>query len=641
MAYDPENNPYIPGDPASYDLKWVVDRLNEHAFAEESAADAKASAEAAAASASEASGYADDAEGYRDAASGFADDASGYADDAEGYRDAAKNYADNIADPVSGLVTAWMDANITQPTTPVVDASLSVSGAAADAMIAGDEITRLTDGAVKLNPDLFANGANNNGVYSSSTQYRIASPNALHFPYDLKITVAAGFRIIIDRLDSADTFVNMVNYAWITTSFFIHANQHFKLTIARTTENTSEVADKNTFLAALSCYSTINTIANKSSINDLNGSMLIELEKGNIYSSTSGWTYNTSDYNKRMRTPQDFVIDLEPGDYIECTDSDYQFAIGSFDDYTQSYKAYNWATGRFYVQYPGAHVFTIRKIANTNLTDAEVAALPSKIVIKKKNDIYREIEKNTAARYPIATYGHRGLYTIAPQNTMESAEAALEHAFTGVEIDIQFTSDNIPVIFHDPDVSTLTDGSGPVSGYTLAALQQLHFTGDNYTNFPNAYIPSLAEILNIIKKKNGSVMIDLGSSHTDAELDSIFETVRKYGMLNRSVWAAWNTTLLSKIKAKDPSATLLLITYQTTLDGSLAVTISDAASLLNTTNRVYIYNQQSNNTTDAQIAAIISAGLKYGVWNYGLISNPHPSVEIACSEILPAWLLLY
>ena len=29
MAYNPENNPYIPGDPYSYDLKWVVDEIND------------------------------------------------------------------------------------------------------------------------------------------------------------------------------------------------------------------------------------------------------------------------------------------------------------------------------------------------------------------------------------------------------------------------------------------------------------------------------------------------------------------------------------------------------------------------------------------------------------------------------------
>lgn len=29
MPYTPENNPYIPGDPYSYDLKWIVDHIKE------------------------------------------------------------------------------------------------------------------------------------------------------------------------------------------------------------------------------------------------------------------------------------------------------------------------------------------------------------------------------------------------------------------------------------------------------------------------------------------------------------------------------------------------------------------------------------------------------------------------------------
>ena len=30
MAYTPENNPYIPGDPYSYDLKWIVDKMKTY-----------------------------------------------------------------------------------------------------------------------------------------------------------------------------------------------------------------------------------------------------------------------------------------------------------------------------------------------------------------------------------------------------------------------------------------------------------------------------------------------------------------------------------------------------------------------------------------------------------------------------------
>lgn len=47
---------------------------------------------------------------------------------------------DVIADGAAQGVTDWLEENITQPTNPVIDASLSVSGAAADAKATGDEI---------------------------------------------------------------------------------------------------------------------------------------------------------------------------------------------------------------------------------------------------------------------------------------------------------------------------------------------------------------------------------------------------------------------------------------------------------------------------------------------------------------------
>lgn len=62
--------------------------------------------------------------------------------DAQAAEISAENYAAHIADPVGGLVTGWLDDNIT-PTTPPVDASLTIQGAAADAKATGDEIDTL------------------------------------------------------------------------------------------------------------------------------------------------------------------------------------------------------------------------------------------------------------------------------------------------------------------------------------------------------------------------------------------------------------------------------------------------------------------------------------------------------------------
>lgn len=55
--------------------------------------------------------------------------------------DTAREYADNIADPVSGLVTTWLEENVDPSTGYVLDKTLTVEGAAADAKAAGDAIS--------------------------------------------------------------------------------------------------------------------------------------------------------------------------------------------------------------------------------------------------------------------------------------------------------------------------------------------------------------------------------------------------------------------------------------------------------------------------------------------------------------------
>ena len=70
MAYSPENNPYIPGDPYSYDLKWIIQQIRAWKDPLESAAEAKASEEAAAQSAANAQTSAENAQASADASEG-------------------------------------------------------------------------------------------------------------------------------------------------------------------------------------------------------------------------------------------------------------------------------------------------------------------------------------------------------------------------------------------------------------------------------------------------------------------------------------------------------------------------------------------------------------------------------------------
>lgn len=88
MPYTPENNPYVPGDPSSYDLKWMVQEVKAaQAVGVQAAASAEAaaaSAEAAAASAEQSGDWEADARLYAQNAELSATNAAASAEEAAG-----------------------------------------------------------------------------------------------------------------------------------------------------------------------------------------------------------------------------------------------------------------------------------------------------------------------------------------------------------------------------------------------------------------------------------------------------------------------------------------------------------------------------------------------------------------------------
>ena len=66
------------------------------------------------------------------------------------------------ATAIAGAVTDWMDENLSSPTNPVVDSSLTVTGAAADAKKTGDEISSLKSAleAIGSSVEIYVEGTN-------------------------------------------------------------------------------------------------------------------------------------------------------------------------------------------------------------------------------------------------------------------------------------------------------------------------------------------------------------------------------------------------------------------------------------------------------------------------------------------------
>src|SRR5512133_3338040 len=95
-------------------------------------------------------------------------------------------------------------------------------------------------------------------------------------------------------------------------------------------------------------------------------------------------------------------------------------------------------------------------------------------------------------------WGHRGASAVAPENTLPAFAKAIELKADGVELDVQLTSDGVPVIFHDFEIDRLTDGKGLIKDHTFDELRRLNFN----LRFPGqgfVTLPTLAEVFDLFR----------------------------------------------------------------------------------------------------------------------------------------------
>ncbi|WP_261816032.1 glycerophosphodiester phosphodiesterase family protein [Vibrio gallicus] len=91
--------------------------------------------------------------------------------------------------------------------------------------------------------------------------------------------------------------------------------------------------------------------------------------------------------------------------------------------------------------------------------------------------------------------GHRGAASLAPENTLVSIEQAAKAGVHWVEIDVQLSADDVPMVFHDKTVNRCTNGEGNIADLDLNTLKTLDAGGWFGSEFVGVSIPTLSEAL--------------------------------------------------------------------------------------------------------------------------------------------------
>ncbi len=149
---------------------------------------------------------------------------------------------------------------------------------------------------------------------------------------------------------------------------------------------------------------------------------------------------------------------------------------------------------------------------------------------------------------------HRG-DLIAPENSLAAFKKASAGEAEGVELDVQFTQDGVPVVIHDLSVDRTTTGSGRVSELTLAELQEFDISSEEYSG---QSVPTLRSVLQVLSEME-IINLELkffskNISDNNSWLRDLITLVSELGLMDRVLFSSYNHYCIKKIAELAPEA---------------------------------------------------------------------------------------
>ena len=157
------------------------------------------------------------------------------------------------------------------------------------------------------------------------------------------------------------------------------------------------------------------------------------------------------------------------------------------------------------------------------------------------------------ADWPVQIVCHRGANLAAPENTLPAVECAFYAGFSHVEVDLQATADGQTVILHDQTLNRTTNGHGPVTVQSLAAVRTLDAGGWKDAFFAGTQIPTLAEVLACAQTHDGQLYLKLKS----ADPARVWAQVQAAGLAQRVFFWCFDAARMRSLRQLAPEATLM------------------------------------------------------------------------------------
>lgn len=160
----------------------------------------------------------------------------------------------------------------------------------------------------------------------------------------------------------------------------------------------------------------------------------------------------------------------------------------------------------------------------------------------------------------VSIVAHRGGGHDAPENTIAAIRAASANGATGVELDLEFTADGVPILMHDETVDRTTNGSGPLSKLRFSEIGKLDAAAKHRLSdrFRGEKVPTLQEAVEECIKHQLTIYFDV-KGHADEAAAALKKLYQKHPVLyNSSIVCSFEPKVIYRMRQADPEVVTAL-----------------------------------------------------------------------------------
>ncbi|MBN1073332.1 glycerophosphodiester phosphodiesterase [Clostridium botulinum] len=217
---------------------------------------------------------------------------------------------------------------------------------------------------------------------------------------------------------------------------------------------------------------------------------------------------------------------------------------------------------------------------------------------------------------------HRGASINYPENTMKAFEMAVEQNADWIELDVQLTSDGIPVVMHDSNLYRITGVNKNIWEVTYNDIKDLDCSSWFSSEFAGERISTLGEVLDFAKKEHIKLNIELKPTGHEKDFEKIvIDTINQKNFKNSCVVTSQEYSTLQRIKEYDQEIKTIYV---------MSIALGDITELTEADG----FSVEASFITPRLVSMVHNSGKKIFAWTVNTRENMDKMIEMNVDNIV-------